>query len=135
MTDELKTETLPIEPMKIAVVSGTGTGDGGNPITSGTVATTPEHHPNLIITVVGPVMALVVRFINTFLTGWVGLLSGAPIIDKVAGMQIFEFNDLGDLVTKSAIAALAPAVIGLGKDLITIFGKLEGKYPLLTGNV
>jgi hypothetical protein len=50
-------------------------------------------------------------------------------------MQIFEFNDLGDLVTKSAIAALAPAAIDLGKNLITIFGKLEGKYPLLTGNV
>lgn len=135
MADEVKTETLPIEPMKVAIVSGTGTGDGGAPITTGTTATTPDSHPNVVFTVVGPLMAVAIRFVNTFLTGWVGFISGAPLIDKISGMEIFQFSDLQDLVIKSAVAALAPAVIGLGKDLITIFGKLENKYPLLTGNI
>jgi|SRR6185369_4890008 len=135
MTDEIKTETLPIQPMNVAIVGSTGAGDGGAPITTGTTAKTPDHQPNVVFTVVGPLRAIGIRFINTFLTGFVGFLSGAPLIDKIAGMQLFEFSDLQDLVLKSAIAALAPAVIGLGKDLITIFGKLESKYPLLTGNI
>lgn len=135
MTDDMKVATVPIEPMKVAIVSGAGTGEGGNPITTGTVGTTPDRHPNVVFTVVGPIRAIAIRFVNSFLAGFVGFLSGAPLIDKVAGMQLFEFSDLQDLVVKSAVAALAPAIIGLLKDLVTIFGKLESKYPLLTGNI
>lgn len=70
-------------------------------------------------------MALLVRFINAFLTMLVALTS--------AGMttNIIPAKDFMDLVLKCATLSVAGAGLGLMKDLVTIFGKLEQKIPLL----
>jgi hypothetical protein len=43
--------------------------------------------------------------------------------------------DFAHLVLKCMSLAVAGAVVLSLKDLVTIFGKLEGKYPLLSGSV
>ncbi len=126
MPDPEKTETTPIQPMTVTVISGTG---DGAPIPSGTVMATPDHQPNLIIQVVGPIAAILVRFINTFLTALLGILMGAMT------SNVIQASDFIHLVYKCAGLAVAGAGVGLLKDLITVFGKLEGKYPLATGSV
>lgn len=59
----------------------------------------------------------------------VGLLS--------AGMttNLIPSSDFIHLVFKCATLSLAGAALGLLKDIVTIFGKLEQKYPLGTGSV
>ncbi len=119
----------------VTVISGTGPG-GMAPIPSGTIAQTPGAHvPNVFVKSVTPSIALAVRFGNTFLTAWVGFVTAAPLIAKITGMELFEFNDLKDLVLRSTIAALCPSIIGFAKDLTTIFSRLENKFPIATGNV
>ncbi len=126
MPDPEKTETTPIQPMTVTVISGTG---DGAPIPSGTVVPTPDHQPNLIVNVVGPIAAILIRFINTFLTALLGILMGAMT------SNVIQASDFVHLVYKCAGLAVAGAGVGLLKDLITVFGKLEGKYPLLSGSV
>ena len=58
-------------------------------IPSGTVAHTPGVAPNVIVQVVQPIAAILVRFINTFLTTLVGLV--------VAGMTPAGWGDSQDL--------------------------------------
>lgn len=126
MPDAEKTIPTTIEPVTVTVISGTA---DGAPIPSGTVVPTPDHQPNLIVKVVTPIAAIVVRFINTFLTALLGILMGAMTSD------VIEASDFVHLVYKCAGLAVAGAGVGLIKDLITVFGKLEGKYPLATGSI
>jgi hypothetical protein len=121
---DIKTE--PIPPVAVTII---GTGDGAAPIT-GTVAVTPgPQHANLVVTVVGPLMAIAIRFANTYLTILVGLVA--------AGMTsaIIPAPDFLHLVLECAKLSIAGAGVGLLKDLVTVFAKLEGKYPLATGSV
>lgn len=117
----------PIPPVTVTMV-GTGSG-GAAPIPSGTVLSTPDHQPNLIIKVVTPVKAITIRFINSYLTMLVSLVG--------AGMttNIIPASDFLHLVYKCMALSLASAGLGLLKDLVTIFGKLEQTNPLLTGSV
>lgn len=126
MPDEEKTQTIPIAPMTVTVISGTA---DGAPIPTGTVVPTPDHQPNLIVQVVTPIAAILVRFVNSFLTALLGILMGAMTSD------VIEAHDFVHLVYKCAGLAVAGAGVGLIKDLITVFGKLEGRYPLATGSV
>ncbi|HEX2594706.1 MAG TPA: hypothetical protein VHL34_24600 [Rhizomicrobium sp.] len=131
MTDSQKmTSAEPMEPVKVAII---GTGDGGTPLVSGTTATTPSaSQPNLVVTIVTPVMAIIVRFINLYLVTLVGLIGAAM---TPLGNEVLPAHDFIALVKTCADLSLGAAGFGFLKDLVTIFGKLEGKFPLLTGSV
>lgn len=115
-----------IDAEKVTII---GTGDGFSPLTSGTVASTPDHLPNLVLNVVTPVVAIAVRAINTYLTLLVGVLT--------AGMtsNLLPYHEFYPLLIFSAKLAVSGAIVGTLKDVVTVFGKLEGKFPLLTGSV
>ncbi len=116
----------PVEPVKVSIV---GTGDGGLPA-SGTIATTPgSHNPNLIVEVISPVVALLVRFGNVYVGNLVGLLAAAKTSD------IITATDFWHLFLKCASLAVAGAVVLSLKDIVTIFAGLEKKFPLGTGSV
>ncbi len=99
-------------------VVGTGT---GRELKDDTLAMTPGSQPNIAISVIGPVRALAIRFTHQFLlsltTG-----GGAEYVGIIPDGYLLEI-------------ALAAAVGGLLKDLVTIFNNLESKYPGLTGSV
>jgi hypothetical protein len=121
-----KTITGPVEPIHVAIV---GTGDGGLPAT-GTVATTPgTHNPNLVVNIVSPLVALVVRFINVYIGNLVGLVTAGMTSNAIPAA------DFQHLVEKCAGLAVAGAVILTLKDIVTIFAGLEKKFPLGTGSV
>lgn len=117
----------PAAPVAVAVI---GTGNGAALL--GGIATTPGRQPNLVVTVIGPVTAVAVRFVYTFGGQLVGLLSAAM---TPAGAKVLYTSDFYTLVLTCASLSLPWAVLAGFKDIITIFKGLEGKYPLLTGNV
>lgn len=126
MPEDKSTESRPVEPVQVAII---GTGDKSR-LPTGTEAETPgAHQPNIVVNVVGPVFAIAVRFINTFLTVLLGILTGAMATD------VIQADDFLHLVYKCAGLSVAGAGIGLIKDSITVFSRLESKYPLSTGNV
>lgn len=112
-----------MDDIKVAVV---GTGDGG--IQNG-LATTLGPAPNLLVTVVGPVAAIVVRFVNVFFTVLSGLVSAGMVTN------VLPVDDFQALVVVSSKLAVSAATFGMFKDIVTIFGRLETKYPLLTGSI
>lgn len=124
--DPIKVATEPILPVAVTII---GTGDGASPSLAGTIAVTPGQQPNVLINIVTPLMALGVRFANVFLTGLLGILTGAM------ATNVIQASDFLHLVYKCAGLAIAGAGMGLIKDLVTIFGKLEQKNPLLTGSI
>ena len=125
MTDDKVSPPAPLEPVKVTII---GTGDGTS-LETGTVALTPKGQSNLIAIVVNPVIALLVRFLHAYGAALVGLLVGIPATGEV------PFSDFWDLLVKSSTLALAGPCIALVKDLVTIFARLENKYPLWTGSV
>lgn len=127
--EEKTTQSRPVEPVQVAVI---GTGDGSK-LATGMEAVTPGvHEPNLVVRVVGPIFAIFVRFTNTFLVQFAGLVVAGM---TPAGGKVLYTGDFMDLVVLSASLSLPGASVGLIKDLVTIFGKLEHRYPLLTGSV
>ncbi len=122
----------PKAPITISII-GTGTGDGGGvaPTPNGTLATTPGHQPNLIVQVIGPIVAVLVRAVVLFLTTFSAALSVAGI----GGDKILPVNDLHHAVMLAVYLGGTAAGLGTIKNLITIFGRLEGKFPLLTGSI
>lgn len=121
------------EAVTISVVGTESTQGGGvAPTPSGTLAVTPEGQPDLIVNVVTPAVAILVRFVNSFLTSFVGLITAAGI--GVAGAAI-PGADFGTVVQGAALASLAIAGVETLKNIVTIFGRLEGKYPLATGSI
>lgn len=124
------TKLLQDDHVTVSVVGTTGsvatpTAAAVNGIVTGTVAKTPSGQPNLLVNVVPPVVALVVRFANMFLTAFLGAL-GAGAIGAAPSDWTWKV---------AAGVALGAAVLDLVKNLITIFGKLENKYPLATGSI
>lgn len=128
MTDVVKIEAMPT--IGVAVVATPDT--PGSPLQSGVTAVTPDHQPNLVITLVGPLMAILVRFVNQFLTTLVGLV-GAGMTP--AGGRILRADDFLHLVLTCASLSIAGAGFALIKDCVTIFSSLERRFPLGTGNV
>lgn len=113
------------EVVKVALI---GTGDGTMP-EHGTVVETAEDQSNLVVVIVQPLVAILIRFANAYLITLVGLVTGGMATD------IIPAADFAALVVSCAKLSLAGAGLGLLKDLVTIFGKLEQKYPLLTGSI
>lgn len=123
-----------IEPIQIAMVGTIGTGSGtgtgaGHPITDGTVITTPDHMPNIVARVITPLAAILIRFANAYVTALIGLVTVGLTSDALPA------SDFAHLVIRCAGLSLAGPGVALMKDLVTILGNLEKKYPLLTGNV
>jgi hypothetical protein len=136
MTDTID-KLGPVAPINIAIV-GTGTTEGGGvaPTPNGTIVETPAGQPNLRINVIRPEIAFLVRFVTLYLQTFIGILTAAGF-GNVTGInaKVFAAPDLATLVAGAAWASLIVAVVGLGKNLITVLGRLEGKYPLLTGSI
>lgn len=108
-------------------IVGTGTTEGGGvaPTPSGTIAKVPDPtQPDLRINVVTPTIAIAVRFVHLFLITLVGLM----------GSEQIGVIDVGGL-REQALVALSAAGVGFLKDLVTVFGRLEGRYPLVTGSI
>lgn len=122
--DKTVTEIMP--PVSVTVV---GTGDG---LVKGTKATTPHDQPNIVVNVVTPLVAIAVRFGYLFLTTLVGLLVAGM---TPAGGKLLYTSDFYHLLLTCANLSLPVAGLGFLKDLVTVLGKLEGKYPLLSGGV
>lgn len=129
MDDNKTTLSRPVEPVRVAVI---GTGDGSKLATGTEAVTIGAHEPNIVIKVVTPVFAILVRFGNVFLIQFVGLLVAGM---TPAGGKLLNTGDFFHLVTVCASLSLPGAALGFFKDLVTIFGRLESKYPLLTGSV
>lgn len=129
--DDKMTASTPIEPLHATVV---GVGPAAEKfLPSGTVAATPgTAQPNVVMNVVSPFVAIAVRFVNTFLTTLVGLVMAGM---TPAGQNVIKANDFVHLVLACATLSVAGAGVGLLKDLVTIFGRLENKFPLGTGSV
>ncbi len=120
----------PIAPVEVAII-GTPPPSGA-PLETGTVATTPDHHPDVVMRVVTPIMAIFVRFANLYLTTLVGLLVAA--MTPIGGKLLYS-KDFWHMFMLCSSLAFPGAFLGLLKDLITVFGRLEGKYPLATGSI
>ena len=128
MPEPKMTESVDLEPVHVTMI-GTGPASGQY-LPSGTVATTPQPgQPNIVLNVVNPLVAVLVRFTNTFLVTLFGLITASAATNAIPA------SDFGHLVLKCAGLLIAGAGIGLIKDLITVFGQLEKRFPLLTGNV
>lgn len=118
----------PIPPIGVTVIGGSE-GAAGAALTTGTVAATPDHQPNIVVHVVTPVVAILVRFANAYLTTLVGLLSVGITTNALPA------SDFWHLVLKCSALSVAGPAFALLKDLLTIFGRLEQKFPLMTGSV
>jgi hypothetical protein len=125
MFDENVTQSL--ATVKVAIV-GTGTGDGGI-VQNRMVLQTPEGHPNLLVKVVSPIGAILIRFVNSYLTVLVALVGAGMTTDVIPA------DDFVALVMACAKLSVAGAGLGALKDVVTVFSGLEKKFPLATGNV
>lgn len=126
MADDKTTASRPVEPIQVPII---GTGDASK-LPSGTLAITPgAHQPDVVTHVVQPFVAIMIRFANAYLTMLVGLVSAGMATD------IIPAADFLHLVASCAKLSLAGAGLGMLKDFVTVFGKLEQKYPLQTGNI
>lgn len=129
-----------MEPVHVAVI-GTGAGDRGSavlqpaPLTSG-ILETPGAQPNVFLEVVRPGFAIFIRFVHTFLVSFVGLITTAGIGVAAADAGSAVASIPLEVVLKTASwSSLIIAGVETLKNLVTIFGKLENKYPLWTGNI
>lgn len=101
--------------------------------TTGTVATVASAaSPNLVVQVVTPFVAILVRAINLFLVSLSGFVTAGL---TPSGSKMLGGPDFFHLIVIGAGFAIAPVGIGVIKDLITVFGKLEQQYPLATGSI
>ena len=119
--------TDPLDPQPPVAVTLIGT--AADAPLSGTVAVTPGTQPNLLVTLISPAVAILVRFLHAYLTTLVGLVAAGMTTDAIPAASFTA------LVWKCATLSLAGAGLGLLRDCVTIFGRLESKYPLATGNV
>ncbi len=110
--------------VNLAVIGSTG--DGG--LKSGTAITAPGQ-PNVVYQVIGPVFAILIRFIKTYLTIFLAIIGAGFTTD------VLPWHAFSDLVAVSWKLALSGALLNLGKDVLTVFTDLEKRFPLLLGNV
>lgn len=123
------------DSIKVAIISGTGTGDGNTAQLHGKIIQTPGSAKNIVPIIVTPIIAILVRFGHAYLSAVVALMGGIPLADKIGDVPIVPFHDFTDLFVKSLTLAAAGPSLELLRDVVTIFSRLKEKYPLLTGNV
>lgn len=117
-----------IEPITLASARSSMTREGSALVERVTL-NTPANQPDVRVLFVAPVVSITIRFLNAYMTTLVGLV--------MAGLttQVIPAHDFGELVYKCLGLSLAGPSVSLGKDLITILGDLEKRWPLLTGKV
>lgn len=122
---------FPPEPIKVTVISGTG--DGRMPAhMHGMLAQTPGvQNPNFVTIVVPAFVALLVRAGHNFFAVFVATISAASASGAIGGPAILSAIDL----KTAAYLAGSAVVVNTAKDCLTIFARLETKFPLLTGSV
>lgn len=108
-----------MDPETPIVATMVGTGDGSRTIQ------TPAGQPDIIVNVIGPALGLSVRFANIYVTTIVGLLGAGMTTDVIPA------TDFKDLLWKCATLSVSAASLDFLKNLVTIFGRLEQKFPLL----
>jgi len=114
------------------VIATTSTGDGNAPQPGERMGgVTPAGLPNLAVHFIGPAVAISVRNAHLFLLTLVAFISTG----SATGQEIVEWASFGELLYKGATMAGIAAAIGALKDFATLFGKLEQRFPFLTGNV
>ncbi len=126
----------PVTPVTVTVIGNEDRRATDTPLTSGTVATTPDHLPDVIVNVVQPAVAIGVRFAFMFVKSLLGFMTIAmippgtnPVMLAMHGM------DFQHLLWSSMGLAIAPTVYDLIQSLVTVLGRLESKYPLATGSI
>lgn len=124
-TEQDAMKTTEVSPILVTVV-----GSGKEVGVSGAVGVTGEGQANLITQVITPVMALAVRFGHRFIDALIGA-EALKTLDTMADWNLIQ----GGAFKAALMIALATAVWGLIRDLGTVFTKLEGRFPLSTGNV
>lgn len=127
------TTDIPADAMKTTEVSPivvTVVGKGSEVGVSGAIGVTPDNQANLITRVISPLMALAVRFGHRFIDALIGA-EALKTLDTMADWNLIQ----GGAFKAALMIALATAVWGLIRDLGTVFTKLEGRFPLSTGNV
>src|SRR5688572_22885280 len=97
MGEKSITEVMP--PVSVTVV---GTGDG---LVKGAKAVTPPDQPNIVVNVVTPIVALLVRFLHTYIGMVVGLLGVSMTSDAIPAA------DFGQLLWKCCGLAIGGAVV------------------------
>jgi hypothetical protein len=132
MPDEVKTPAETKTPEPVLPVAVIGTEDVNLSRRQETVAVTPDSFQNVVVRVITPAFAIFIRFANLFLTTLLGLVAAAM---TPTGGKLLYASDFAHTIVVCASLALPGAGIGLIKDLITVFGRLEGKYPLATGSI
>lgn len=126
---EKMTEARPVSQIPTTVID---IGDAKH-LETGVIAQTPgASQPNLAVQVIQPAVAIGVRFASIYLTIFLGLVTAAL---TPQGQNAIPWHDFSQLLLTCATLSLSGAVLDLVKNLVTIFGRLEGKYPLLTGSV
>ena len=126
-TDSKVTQSRPVEPVTVAII---GTGDGSK-LPSGTIAETPgAHEPNVIVKVVTPIVALMVRFGYDWCVSFSGSMLAGGVTTKV-----LPHTDLESMLWAAAILATSIAGVGAVKNAATVFSGLEKKFPLASGSV
>lgn len=125
----------PIQPLPITLI-GVREDDTGAPIVDGQVIVTPANQPNLVANVVPVAVALLIRTAFVYATSFMGFLTMVmvPAGDNpvLKAMHAMEF---AQLAYTAAGIAIAPAGYEFGKSVLTILGRLERRFPLLTGSV
>lgn len=125
MTDETEktTQSRPVEPMQVTII---GTGDGSRLPTGTEAKTEGEHQPNVVMNVVTPIMAMLVRGTKAFMVSWLGIM-------PVAGMTgIIPFTTFWDLTIKAAGLSVGVGVMASGNMFLEILTKLDQKFPTWT---
>lgn len=109
--------------------SGTGTG-------AGKVVTleTQSGQANIRLNVIWPVVAIVVGFVHQFGTTFLACLTAAGLGVGV-GALVNVHAPIGEVIKGAAWVALISAGLDLVKNVVSLFGELRNKYPLLTGSL
>lgn len=109
----------------------TGTTTGGGKVV---MLETQASQPNVKLNVIRPAIALLVGFIHQFGTTFLACLTAAGLGVGV-GALVNVHAPIQDVVTGAAWVALISAGLDLVKNVVSVFGELRNKYPLLTGSL
>ena len=94
----------------------------------GMTATTASNHPDVIIKVVQPLMIILVRATRVFLQTLLGLMTAGTVAPKA--LPAADFLHLVILCSSLSVAASGICVI---QNAIELLGKIDQKYPTLSG--
>lgn len=108
-----------------------GTGTGGGKVV---MLETQAGQANVKLNVIRPAIALLVGFVHQFGTTFLACLTAAGLGVGV-GALVNVHAPIAEVVQGAAWVSLISAGLDLAKNIVSIFGELRNKYPLLTGSL